>query len=504
MRGRDRSAISGIAVDGCAGSDLSLWPAVELAGLIGRRAISPVELVEAYLDRIERENAALNAYVLVNADAARVAAKEAEAAVMSGRALGALHGLPIAIKDSDDVAGLPTTCGSRPLAGHVAKVDGLVIARLKNAGAIVLGKTNLPEFGHNAVTDNRLFGPTRSPVAPHLNSLGSSGGSAAAVAGGLAALAQGSDGGGSIRIPASACGVFGIKGSWGRVPNGQRPNAYLHSPMVGLGPLSRTVADAALMMEVIDGPDASDPFSFQLPRLDYAAACRRDVSDLRIAFSPTLGGHPVSSEVGGVIRAAVAVLEGLVAGVEELELPFSRPMSEVADAWMTSAAVESAASDRAFAAEGIPLYDRHREELTPYFAESVALGRTIDALSYFELGLLRTELFDAIERVFEDFDLIVSPTLAIPGVENARDGSPTSGPSTIDGQPVDPVIGWTLTYPFNFTGHPAASVPAGVTPHGAPIGLQVIGRRFRDDDVLALSAALERAQPWHGRYPSSP
>jgi Asp-tRNA(Asn)/Glu-tRNA(Gln) amidotransferase A subunit family amidase len=485
------------------GSDLSLWPAVELVGLIRRRAISPVELVEVYLNRIEAENPGINAYVLVCADAAREAARRAEVAVMSGQALGPLHGLPMAVKDSDDLAGAPTTCGSRLLAGRVVERDGPVIARLKNAGAIVLGKTNLPEFGHNAVTDNKLFGPTSSPIAPHMNSLGSSGGSAAAVAGGLAALAQGSDGGGSIRIPASACGVFGIKGSWGRVPNGIRPNAFLHSPMVGVGPLARTVADAALMMEVIDGADASDPFSYELPRLDYATACRRDVSDMRIAFSPTIGGHAVSKEVSELIRGAVGALEGSVAGVEEVELRLSRPTSEYADAWLTSAAVANAATDRRLAAEGVAPYDEHRDELTPYFADSIALGRTIDAVTYFELGLLRTELFDAVERMFEDYDLIVGPTLAIPGVPNKIDGTLTQGPSEIEGRAVDQLSGWVLTYPFNFTGHPAASVPAGVTPDGVPVGLQVIGRRFQDDDVLALGAALERLRPWQWRYPSS-
>jgi amidase/aspartyl-tRNA(Asn)/glutamyl-tRNA(Gln) amidotransferase subunit A len=476
---------------------------VELAGLIRRRAISPVELVEVYLDRIEAENPAINAYVLVCADAAREQAKQAEAAVMRGDALGLLHGLPVGIKDSDDVAGLPTTCGSRLLAGRIAKTDNPVIARLKKAGAIVLGKTNLPEFGHNAVTENKLFGRTSSPVAPWMNSLGSSGGSAAAVAGGLAALAQASDGGGSIRVPASACGVFGIKASWGRVPTGTRPNGFLHSPMVGLGPVARSIADAALMLEVIDGADARDPFSFAMPRLEYAAACRRDVSNLRIAFSPTLGGHEVAPEVSEVIRAAVGTLEGLVAGIEEIEPQFDRPVSEITDAWMTSAAVLSAAIDRQCAEEGIPLYDQHRDQLTSYFAESVERGRTIDAVAYFQLGVLRTKLFEVVEKMFEDYDLIVAPTLAIPGVPNKTDGTPTKSPTTVNGKPVDPVLGCALTYPINFTGHPAASVPAGTTSDGVPIGLQVIGRRFHDDDVLALSAALERVQPWHHRYPST-
>ncbi|HEV7941451.1 MAG TPA: amidase [Solirubrobacteraceae bacterium] len=484
------------------GSDLSLWPAIELAALIRRRAISPVDLVEIYLDRIEQENQALNAYVLIAADAARAAARAAEATMMSGYALGALHGVPIAVKDDSDVTGLVTTCGSRLLAGSIAKTDNPVIARMKRAGAIVLGKTNLPEFGQSAITDNKLFGPTRSPIAPQMNSLGSSGGSAAAVAGGLTALAHGSDGGGSIRIPASACGVFGLKASWGRVPTGIRPNAFLHAPMVGLGPLTRWVADAALMMSVIDGASPSDPFTFALPELDYLAACQREVGNLRVAFSPTIGGHLVSAEVRDVIGAAVARLESIVAGVEEIEPQLRRPMSEVAEAWMTAASVSSAAIDRRLAGEGIPLYDEHRDELTSYFAESIVQGRAVGAVDYFEIGLLRTELFDAVESIFESFDLIVGPTLAIAGVENATDGSLTQGPATVEGREVPARAGWALTYPFNFTGHPAASVPVGVTADDVPVGLQVIGRRFHDDDVLALSAAIERMSPWQHRYPS--
>jgi Asp-tRNA(Asn)/Glu-tRNA(Gln) amidotransferase A subunit family amidase len=506
MSRQDSSAASEFTLDGRTapelGSDLTLWPATELAALIRRRAISPVELTEIYLQRIEAENPAVNAYTFVAADAAREAAREAETAVMRGDPLGMLHGLPIAVKEAYNVAGMPTTNCSLPLAKQVADADDPVVDRLKRAGAIAIGKTNMPEFGCRGITDNRLFGLTRSPIAPHLNSLGSSGGSAAAVAGGLAALGHASDGGGSIRVPASACGVFGIKATWGRVPLCVRPNAFFHSPMVGVGPVARTVGDAALMMEVIDGPHMSEPFSFALPRLDYMRACQRDVRNLRVAFCPTIGGHQVSPEVVELIKGAVATLDGLVAGVEEHELPFGRPMTEALDAWRVMAGVESAANDRVFAAQGIPLYDEHRDELTPEFARTIARGRTIDAIRYAEVGLLRTELFDAVERMFENFDLIVGPTLAIAGVENATDGSPTRAPSVVNGQEIDPELGWVLTYPFNLTGHPAASVPAGLTPDGAPVGLQVIGRRFRDDDVFALSAAFERVKPWQASYPS--
>lgn len=484
------------------GTDLTLWPATDLAALIRRRAISPVELTETYLRRIEAENPTINAYTFVAADAARKAARQAETAVMRGDPLGALHGLPIAVKDAYNVAGMPTTNCSLPLAKWVADADDPVVERLKRAGAIAIGKTNMPEFGCRGITDNKLFGLTCSPIAPHLNSLGSSGGSAAAVAGGLAALGHASDGGGSIRIPAAACGVFGIKASWGRVPLCVRPNAFFSSPMVGVGSVARTVGDAALMMKVIDGPHASEPFSFPLPRLDYAQACERDVRGLRVAFSPTIGGHAVDPEVAEAIKDAVAGLDGLVAGVEEQELQLGRSMTEALDAWYVMICVEGAANDRVLAAQGIPLYDEHRDELTPEFARTIGLGRTIDAVRYVEAGLLRTELFDAVERMFENFDLIVGPTLAIAGVENAKDGRPTRGPSVVNGQEVDSELGWVLTYPFNLTGHPAASVPVGLTPNGAPVGLQVIGRRFRDDDVFALSAAFERLRPWQARYPS--
>lgn len=482
------------------GGDLVWLSATEHASLVRDRRVSPGELVDAHLERIAWLNPGLNAYVLLLEDQARQGAAEAEAAVMRGDDLPPLHGVPLAVKDTEGLAGTPTTAGSAPLAGQVADVDGPVVGRLRQAGAIALGKTNTPEFGHNAITDNRLFGPTASPLNPTMNASGSSGGSAAAVAAGMAAIGHGSDGGGSIRIPASTCGLFGVKASWGRVPNGMRPDAFVHTPMVGTGPLTRTVEDAALVLDVIAGAHHADPYSFDLASVDHRTACSQPVDGLRVAYCASMGGFAVREDVAAVIADAARLTETLVAGVDAVDLDLRRTSQEITDAWMTGGAVMNAGIDRAWAAQGIRLLDDHQYELTDYFADSVELGRTIGALRYTEIGLLRTTVFEAVEATLSAYDLIIGPTLGVPGVPNATDGTLTSGPTSIEGVDVGPVIGWVLTHPFNFTGHPAASVPVGRSRDGVPIGLQVVGRRFRDDQVIAFSAAIERARPWAHWY----
>src|SRR5437588_2528516 len=288
--------------------DLCFMPATEMAARIRRRALSPVEAVEAFLTRIGTRNSAINAYVTVVADQARAAARAAERAVMSGAPLGPLHGLPIALKDLYDFkAGVRNTFGAKPLADYVPDSDATYVHRLEAAGAIVLGKTNTPEFGHKGVTDNLLVGPTSTPFAPGKNAGGSSGGSAAAVADGLAALAQGTDGGGSIRIPAAFCGVYGFKASWGRVAVATRPNAFgWHTPFVHSGPLARTVEDAALMLGVMAGPHPRDPYSLPDDGTAYQAATHRSIGGLRVAYSARFGDFPVDQQVHDVVRAAVA------------------------------------------------------------------------------------------------------------------------------------------------------------------------------------------------------
>ena len=482
-------------------SDLCFLPATELALLVRRRAISPVEIVEAYLRRIEERNPVINAYTLVLAERAMDAAREAEAAVLSGRPLGPLHGVPVAIKDLDDFAGAPTSMGSLAVRNRVPAKSAAAVERLTRAGAIVLGKTNTPEFGHKGITDNLRFGPTSTPWKIGYNSGGSSGGSAAAVADGLAALGQGTDGGGSVRIPAAFSGAVGFKPSFGRVPTITRPDAFLWGhPLVHIGPLARTGADAALMTSVMAGPHDDDPLALPDDGVDYLRAAREAHKGFRVAFAPRLGDFPVDARVAAVVKSAVEALAGDGIEIEEAEPDFKADYDTLGRLWVKIIGVHYAAIAEHWKKEGIDLLGDHAEELTPQFRRMLIDAQKVSAVDHALDDVLRTGVFDGLQTLFKTYDLIVSPTLAIPPVANATDGN-TIGPTEIEGKPVDPLIGWCMTFPINFTGHPAISVPAGLTPEGLPVGLQIIGRRHADESVLALASRFERARPWFQDYP---
>jgi len=484
-----------------ADNDLCFLPATELAERIRRRDLSPVEVTEAYLRRIEARNPVINAYTLVLGDEAMVAARVAEKAVMAGIPLGPLHGVPVGIKDLDDVAGVPTSMASLAVKNRVPKTSAVAVERLLDAGAIVLGKTNTPEFGHKGITDNLRFGPTSTPWAIGYNSGGSSGGSAAAVADGMAALAQGTDGGGSVRIPASFSGCVGFKPSFGRIPSVTRPDGFLWGhPLVHIGPLTRTVADAALMARVMAGPHSRDPLSLPDDGTDYVVAVQAPVRKLRVAYAPRLGNFPVDPQVEGVIADAVEVMRRHGVEVDEVELDFKADHKELAALWVRTISIHYAAIAVYWKKEGIDLMGEHAAQLTPQFLAMLEGAYRVSAVEHALDDLLRTGVHDGLEDVFETHDLIVSPTLATPPVKNATDGN-TIGPTSINGETVDPLIGWCMTYPINYTGHPAISVPAGLTPLGLPVGMQIIGRRHADASVLNMAARFERMQPWFQGYP---
>ena len=481
--------------------DPCFMPAVEMAERIRARDLSPREAVEAFLDRIEERNPSLNAYVTLLPERARERARQAEAALAAGEPVGPLHGVPIAIKDlMDTLAGVRNTFGCRVFAEFVPDATATYVERLEAAGAIILGKTNTPEFGHKGVTDNLLFGPTHTPFAPGKNAGGSSGGSAAALADGLAALAQGSDAGGSIRIPASCCGVYGLKASFGRVPAVSRPDGFVsHTPFLHAGPMARSVRDAALMLDVMAGVHPGDPFSLPDEGADYLAAAAGR-GPLRVAFSPDLDVFPVDPGVASVVQEAALAFREAGAVVEEVKLGLVRGQQELSDLWLDEMGVLYASMAAAFEAQGIDLLGAFRDQLPSEFAAIIERGRAMGAVQYKLLDALRTEVYDAVQTVFETHDLLISPTLAALPFDNAADGR-TLGPTEINGEPVDPTIGWCMTYPFNFTGHPAASAPAGLSREGLPVGLQIVGRRFDDAGVLAASAAFEEARPWAHLYP---
>jgi amidase/aspartyl-tRNA(Asn)/glutamyl-tRNA(Gln) amidotransferase subunit A len=479
--------------------DLCLLPAAELAARIRTRRLSCADAVDAYLERIDQRNDATNAYVTVLADEARAAARRAEDALDDGRLFGPLHGVPVAIKDLLDLkTGVRNTFGSRPFAEYIAAETSSHVARLEGAGAIVLGKTNTPEFGHKGTTDNILFGATSTPFALDRNAGGSSGGSAAAVADGMAALAQGSDGGGSIRIPAANCGVYGFKATFGLLGDPIRPDALLGvTNMVHNGPLARTVEDAALMLSAMAGPDPRDPLSLPAQQIDWTGAVLRSVEGLRVAYAPTLGGFPVDGAVRRVVGTAVGALANAGLDVREAEPQLPAAPRELAELWVRQLGRQGVSLFEAFKAGGVDLLGDLRGELDPRVVGAVEAAYEDDPVRVAHDAFLRTAVLDALQDLLDDYDLVVSPTLAVPPVVNANDGG-TVGPENVNGVEVEPLIGWCLTFPINWSGHPAASVPAGLTDDGLPVGLQLIGRRFEDATVLAASAALERVRPWYG------
>ncbi len=475
--------------------------ASEAAQRIRNRDISPVELVEASLDRIEGRNAEVNAFITVLSDHAREAALAAEKALEFNRPLGPLHGVPVAVKDLFDFKqGVRNTFGSVPLSKFVADRTSLHIERLEQAGAIIIGKTNTPEFGHKGVTDNLLVGPTRNPFDLTKNAGGSSGGSAAAVADHMVAIAQGTDGGGSVRIPAALCNVVGFKPTFGRIADPVRPDALAAlSPFQHHGSIARTVQDAALLFSVMAGPHPRDPFSLPDTGDDFVGAVHSPVEGLRVAYSPNWGDFPVDPAVDLVMKDAVAVLSGVV-DVEHVDIELGMSHDQLCELWLRMSGLICVDIFNSFEKSGINLLRDHRAEITPELVEIVERAKQMSLADVKRDQILRTKVLDSIQDVLDEFDFIATPTVAVAGIDNATDGH-TVGPTSVNGQTVNPLLGWCLTHPLNFTGHPAISVPAGLTPDGLPVGLQLVGQRFADSKVLAVAGAFENVRPWDQHYP---
>ncbi len=481
--------------------ELAQMSAAEVALKIRQRQLSPVEVVEAAIARIEARNPSINAFVIMGFDDARKEAKEAETAVMSAEPLGLLHGVPVAIKDLFDFKpGWRATFGGiRALENFTTDFYSGFPERLDKAGAIILGKTNSPVMGFRGTCDNYLFGPSRNPFDTSRNTGGSSGGSAGAVADGLVPLAEGTDGGGSIRIPSSFCGVYGYKASFGRLPLLARPNAFsMDTPYIFEGPITRTVEDAALALSATAGYDVRDPYSVD-GTVDFQGALRRSIKGWKIAYSPDFDIYPVDSRVTEVVGKAVRAFEEAGAVVEEVKVGMPRSQKELSDLWCRLIMPLNLQAFESFKAGGYDLLGEHRGDLPPEYLRWIEVGQEMSALDFFRDQAIRTEVYDAIQGVLDSYDLLVTPTLACLPVPNADDGN-TRGPSEINGEEVDPLIGWCMTYPVNFTGNPAASIPAGLAEGNLPVGMQLIARRYADSDLLAASAAFERLRPWRDSY----
>ena len=480
--------------------ELAYMSAAEMARRVRARDLSPVEIVDAFLERVEARNPGVTAFVHVGAEDARSEAKRAEREVMSGDALGPLHGIPTAIKDLNGLKpGWPATYGGiRAFRNHLADRSSPFVERMERAGAIHLGLTNSPVFGFRGTCDNYLFGPSRNPFDVTRNTGGSSGGSAGAVADGLLPLAQGTDGGGSIRIPSSFSGVYGYKASAGRVPHVARPNAFNGaSPFLFDGAITRTVEDSALALTVLAGYDSRDPFSRD-EEVDWLGATRRSIRGMKVAYSPRLDVFPVDPRVSEVVAKAVRAFEEAGAHVEEVEVGIRRPQQELSDLWCRLIMVNMLLNLETIKGQGVDLVGDHPEDLPPEIHAWIETGNRLTIHDIARDQAMRTEVYDALQGVLDTHDLLVTPALACLPVENTDDGN-TVGPTEVNGEAIDPLIGWCLTYPINFTGHPAASVPAGLA-DGLPVGMQVVGRRHADVDVLAASAVFERMRPWQDTY----
>ena len=452
--------------------------ALTLARQIRRKEVSPVAVVDAVLHRIEALQPTVNAFITVTADEAREAARRAEAAVMAGAPLGQLHGVPFSVKDLLFTKGVRTTMGSFIFAEQVPGEDAVPVRRLREAGAILIGKTTTPEFGHKPLTDSPLFGVTRNPWDLSRTPGGSSGGAAAAVASGQGPLALGTDGGGSIRIPAACCGIVGLKPTLGRVPHVHQ--ADLFSTSSDIGPMTRTVADAAACLDAIVGFDPGDPYSRPEPPDDPRGV---EVRGLRLGWMPRVGNRLVDGETLAACEAAVRHLEGQGARVETVEEDFAA-FEPIFLVFLQGGLAARIGSHMA----------KFGDRVAKSLRESVERGAGWSAVDWGHALGQRTVVFRRVQALFRRFDVLVSPTLSRPAL--AADHDPFQ-PITIGGEAAGSIRGawYPYTFPFNLSGHPAVSLPCGWSSDGLPIGLQIVGPWYGDRRVLALAAHLERERP---------
>jgi aspartyl-tRNA(Asn)/glutamyl-tRNA(Gln) amidotransferase subunit A len=456
-------------------ADTVLPTATELAAGYSAGERSPVEETRSALDRIS-DDGLLNAYCLVDAEASLEQAEESEERWREGRPIGLLDGIPASVKDMFLTAGWPTLRGSTAIdRDQDWDVDAPVTARLREHGAVLLGKTTTPELGWKAVTDSPLNGVTRNPWNPELTAGGSSGGSAAAVAAGMGALSVGTDGGGSVRIPASFCGLVGFKPTYGRIP---LYPASAFGSLSHAGPIAWSVDDVALVMDVLALRDHRDPTALAPPVSSYREAVRRPVQGITAAFSPDLGYAEVDPEVARIVREAVEALVDAGVRVEQADPGFEDPLAAFDVLWSAGAAqtLERFPADRTGAVD-------------PGLAEVWARGRELSAADYLTATDRRMALGIQMGAFHERYDVLLTPTVPVPAFPAGHDVPPGSGLSWWPE--------WTpFTYPFNLTQQPAATVPAGVTEDGRPVGLQVVGPRHSDDLVLAVARTFEAVRPW--------
>jgi aspartyl-tRNA(Asn)/glutamyl-tRNA(Gln) amidotransferase subunit A len=464
-------------------ADLCFTPATELAGAIRAKKLSSLEITSTVLERIAALEPKLNAVSHLAAQEAMDAAAAADSALAKGNSLGPLHGVPVTIKDLEPVGGMPFERGTYIFRGDIAPADNVVVARLRAAGAIILGKTTTPEFGWKGVSQSPLTGVTHNPWKLGLNAGASSSGAGVGAAAGYGPLHQGSDGAGSIRMPAHFCGIYGLKPTYGRVP--QSPMAPSDNT-VHLGPMTRTVADAALMLGVMAGRHPDDMSSLEGPPADYPGQFANRPRAPRIAFSPDLGHARVDPEVADLVRKAAEAFEAELGWrVEQVATPWGPKGPELARFFWP--AHYSRYADR------VPEF---RDRMDPGFIACMEAGLHITLADYLKMKVVKLAYCAEIHHFFEDWDFVLTPSVSVAAFP-ATQLQPDHWP-----QHEWDWLSWAeFSYPFNLAQNPAASVPCGFTSGGLPVGLQIVGRRCDDLGVLQMSAAFEAMRPWATRRP---
>ncbi len=465
--------------------EICYLPAYKMKQKIEDQEISSQEITDIIIERIEQINPIINAYCTPTFKLAREMAKEADERVRKNEKIPPLNGIPTSIKDLMSVKGVRTTKGSRIFENFIPDHDAIAVKRLRSAGCVILGKTNTPEFGFKGVTDNQIFGVTYNPWNLERTSGGSSGGAAASVASGMGPLAQGSDGGGSIRHPACFCGIYGLKPTFGRVPR-DSGTFKIDVGISVIGPIVRYVSDAALMLDIMKGPSESDRSSLPEENVSYFENINDQPRKLKIGYSLDLGfAKIIDPEVEKAVLHSVSKFEKFGWNVEEAKFKGIDPSRAFSAHWIAELGYNFK-----------PYLDEWKDKIDPMLVTWAKAGLQLKA-SILPLAMkTRTEFYESVYETFKDYDLLVTPTTACPAFELG-----IAAPTEINGIGISPT-GWQpFTFPFNFTGHPAASIPCGWTSDNLPIGMQIVGKRFQELLILQVSKAFEDIAPWQGKRP---
>ena len=476
--------------------------AAEYGRMVNEGKIDPEVGIEYFISRIERLNPKINAFTYTRFEYARAEAKRLKQRLSQGENVGPFAGVPFALKDF-----LPSKKGWTASHGGVASritidvEDSEFCKAMEKLGGIAIGKTNAPAYGFSGTCDNKLYGATHNPFDLSRNSGGSSGGSASAVASGMVLIAEGGDAGGSIRIPACWNNLFGMKPSAGLIPSVIRPDSYSAThPYCCNGGLTKSVEDSAILVNEMVKYEPRDPTSVPLTKVDYLQASKGNLREIRIGYTPDFGLFPVEKEVVQKMNEVLEVLAQSGASVEELKFKFPRSAQEYMDMWCLSLSFDSVIEFDQLKEQGFDFLKDHRDEVSPIFVEWVKKASNVSKKEIYEFNLMRTEILDAFEDAFEKYDLILSPTALCLAPKNSPTKGLTSGPSEINGQPIDANLGFATTFLVNFIGYPAASIPAGLSANGLPVGIHAIAPKYRDERIYTLAKTIEDKLPWASYY----